>query len=338
MKKTLLLLIALGLSLSLSAQQTEGWFLGAGTGMNFGFDGLKYEDRATSHNGAGFAVDAYAGGWFTKVFGFRAGWQGYGISDRYTDFGNRQYNYIHGDLLMRAHRNIVPYIHGGYVNIVNSGIGGGAGIAFPIYVAKRLAIVPDVKATAYSSHVFGVMENNVAMTVSATIGLSINLGGRKRKPAPAPAIDLPPVQVIHDTVHVKEIINRETIVRDTVYIEHHDTTVLHPEKISALALFDTDKSVLRPEVFPDLNRIVAWFQKYPDAHAVIEGHTDSTASAAYNQALSERRAQAVYIYLISHGVAADRLTWIGYGLTRPVAPNDTPEGRQRNRRVEIHVE
>ena len=70
----------------------------------------------------------------------------------------------------------------------------------------------------------------------------------------------------------------------------------------------------------------------------IEGHTDNTSSAAHNQTLSEKRAQAVYIYLVDKGVPADKLSYAGYGYSRPVASNDTPEGRQQNRHVEIWVE
>ena len=340
----LTIVLLLGFCGLAQAQQEmdNGLFFGAGTGINFGFDGLKYDDRPTSHNGAGFAADFYLGGWLAKPVGVRVGYQGFGISDRYTDFGNRKYAYVHGDILMRPHKNIIPYVHAGYVSIVHSGFGGGAGLMVPIHLGRHVSLVPDIKATAYSSRVFDTKERNMALTLSATIGVAIRFGARKKAEKPAEVVPVVPVapvvQVVRDTILVKEIVKTETVIRDTVYVEKHDTTVLHPETISAMALFDTDKSVLRPEVYPDLNRIVAWFQKYPEAHAVIEGHTDNTATAAYNQALSERRAQAVYIYLVSHGVAASRLTWVGYGLTRPVDTNSTPEGRQRNRRVEIHVE
>ena len=323
---------------SATSQETDretGLFIGVGTGMNFGFDGLKFEDRPTSHNGAGFASDFYLGGWVAEGLGLRAGFQGFSISDRYTDFGNRKYAYFHGDILFRPHKNIVPYLHGGYVQIVNAGPAGGAGILFPIQLGKHVSLVPDLKATAYSSRIFGSLNNNVALTLSATVGLAIRLGGKPR-PKPAPTYvraALPPI-VVHDTIRVPEVITRveERVIRDTVYRE------MAPEKISGLALFDTNKSELRPEVFSELNMIVRWFNTHPDTRAVIEGHTDNTASASYNQALSERRARAVYMYFIEHGISPSRLSYVGYGLTRPVASNATPEGRQQNRRVEIHVE
>ncbi|MBY0425918.1 MAG: OmpA family protein, partial [Cytophagales bacterium] len=67
------------------------------------------------------------------------------------------------------------------------------------------------------------------------------------------------------------------------------------------------------------------------------GHTDSIGSAKFNQALSEKRAKAVVEYLTVNGIAADRLKGIGFGFTRPIAPNSTEEGRQKNRRTEFLI-
>ncbi|HYD46752.1 MAG TPA: OmpA family protein, partial [Terriglobales bacterium] len=70
---------------------------------------------------------------------------------------------------------------------------------------------------------------------------------------------------------------------------------------------------------------------------IIEGHTDSVGTDQYNRRLSERRAGVVRQYLIDHGVPAERIRTIGYGENRPVAPNETPEGRAINRRVEQKI-
>ena len=129
-----------------------------------------------------------------------------------------------------------------------------------------------------------------------------------------------------------------TLLFAGVQIAFAEDSASEPETISALALFDTDKSDLRSEVLPELDKIAAWFKVHPDAKGRIEGHTDNTASPEHNQRLSERRALAVYMYLIEKGVAPERLSFVGYGLTRPIAPNTTAAGRQKNRRVEIHVE
>ena len=335
---SLILALLAGASLFAKAQddgRSTGVVIGLGTGMNLGLDGLQYDERESSHRGAGYAMDAYVGGFFNEVTGLRAGWQGLSISNQYTDFGSLHYNYVHGDLLMRPHKNIILYGHAGYVKVVNPAFGMGAGLIFPIQIGKRLSLVADLRATGYSSRTFAVKERNIAATVSGTIGLSYRFGGRKKHPKPV----VPVITVVHDTVTVTEVVNTITVVRDTVYVTPPvDTVSRHPESISALAMFDSGKSDLRQEACYELDRVVAWFATHPKARGVIEGHTDSQASLAFNQALSERRAKAVYDYLVSHGVEAYRLSWVGYGPTRPVDTNKTAEGRQRNRRIEIHVE
>jgi outer membrane protein OmpA-like peptidoglycan-associated protein len=336
MKKTLLTLFLCVVSLSAFAQRETGYFVGAGAGMNFGFDGFKFDDRPTSHNGAGYAGDFYFGGWFNRTVGLRAGYQGFGISDRYTDFGNRKFQYVHGDVLLRPHRNFIPYVHGGYLKIVNPAFGGGAGIMFPIHLTRHLSIVPDLKATAFDSKAYNTGTHNLAMALSATVGIALRFG-QKGKPQPEKPDITPTVPtVIRDTVVVKEIVKEvvKEVVKDTVYVQQPAEL----EAISALALFDNDSYVIKREFFAALDKVVDWFKTHPDAHAVIEGHTDSNASPAYNQTLSENRARAVFNYLVNKGVDASRLTWSGYGLTRPVDTNATAEGRQRNRRVEIKVE
>lgn len=100
--------------------------------------------------------------------------------------------------------------------------------------------------------------------------------------------------------------------------------------------FDTGSDVIRPESAPTLREIGDMLQQHAALRLTIEGHTDSVGNAASNQQLSERRAAAVKSYLErEHGIAAERLEAMGLGAANPVAPNDTPEGRQQNRRVEL---
>lgn len=109
--------------------------------------------------------------------------------------------------------------------------------------------------------------------------------------------------------------------------------------------FDYDKSTLRPDAVSILGEAAEILKRYPDLRVEVAGHTDSKGTDAYNQKLSERRATAVYDYLTGQGVAASRLTGpIGYGESRPIAPNtnadgsDNPEGRAKNRRTELNVQ
>ena len=109
--------------------------------------------------------------------------------------------------------------------------------------------------------------------------------------------------------------------------------------------FDFDKSTLRPDAVAILSEAAQILSRYPELKVEVAGHTDSKGTDAYNQALSERRARAVYDYLTSNGVDASRLAGPnGYGESRPIAPNtnedgsDNPEGRARNRRTELNVQ
>ena len=102
-------------------------------------------------------------------------------------------------------------------------------------------------------------------------------------------------------------------------------------------LFDVDSSVLQPESRSNIESLANILNRYPDTEIVVEGDTDSTGSEDYNLALSERRAQAVANYQISLGVDSERISIIGLGETNPVATNETVEGRQQNRRVEIAI-
>lgn len=102
--------------------------------------------------------------------------------------------------------------------------------------------------------------------------------------------------------------------------------------------FDTDKATLKPESVAILNAAVATMGEHGSIVVEVAGHTDSTASEAYNQNLSERRAKVVYNFLVDKGVSADRMTWKGYGELSPIADNDTAEGRAKNRRTELVIQ
>lgn len=101
--------------------------------------------------------------------------------------------------------------------------------------------------------------------------------------------------------------------------------------------FDFDKATLRPESSNELERLTKLLNDVPTLKIEISGHTDSKGADAYNKTLSNNRAKAVVDYLISKGIAADRLTSVGYGEEQPIDSNDTEEGRQMNRRTEFKI-
>jgi outer membrane protein OmpA-like peptidoglycan-associated protein len=102
-------------------------------------------------------------------------------------------------------------------------------------------------------------------------------------------------------------------------------------------LFEFDKAVIRKEFEKGLDQLAEVLKKYPKLDIVVSGHTDSIGSKEYNQKLSELRAKAIADYLLQRGVSQDRISYIGYGDSRPVESNATSEGRAKNRRVEIKI-
>jgi outer membrane protein OmpA-like peptidoglycan-associated protein len=100
-------------------------------------------------------------------------------------------------------------------------------------------------------------------------------------------------------------------------------------------LFDTGKATFQPAADQPLGEVLQLLQQDDSLNVLIEGHTDNVGAPAANQALSEKRAQAVRDWLTAKGVAATRLTAKGYGASKPVADNNTEDGRAKNRRVEL---
>jgi OOP family OmpA-OmpF porin len=98
-------------------------------------------------------------------------------------------------------------------------------------------------------------------------------------------------------------------------------------------LFDFDSAVVKPASYPIINELVDAMLSQPRLKLEIQGHTDNVGTMEYNQILSEQRAQAVFNEIVKRGVDPRRLRWRGFGKTKPVANNQTEEGRQRNRRT-----
>jgi len=102
-------------------------------------------------------------------------------------------------------------------------------------------------------------------------------------------------------------------------------------------LFTSGRADLKPGATGNLNKLVAFLDKYPDRSVSIQGYTDSVGSEDYNQGLSERRANSVKSYLAGQGIGSTRLSASGKGRNDPVADNDSAAGRQQNRRVEVVI-
>lgn len=101
--------------------------------------------------------------------------------------------------------------------------------------------------------------------------------------------------------------------------------------------FDTDSATVKASLYGPLQSVANSLQQYPASIIQVVGHTDSVGDAAYNQSLSERRAGSIASVLIGDGVSSNRIRTVGMGERQPIASNDTPAGRQQNRRVDINI-
>jgi len=185
-----------------------------------------------------------------------------------------------------------------------------------------------------------ILINDTIQNLEATLGISYLIGGTKPapvveevapvvEPAPAPAppvveptpapVPMPVVPVPAPTVMEKEIIEEG---RATLDIK-----------------FKTNKADIQPQYHAELATFGDVMKKHPDLKVIIEGHTDNVGGAAYNQKLSQRRAESVKRYMTEKfGIDASRLKAKGYGLSIPIASNSTAAGKAKNRRVEAVVE
>lgn len=102
-------------------------------------------------------------------------------------------------------------------------------------------------------------------------------------------------------------------------------------------LFALNSSYLTDKAKAEIDKLVNLLDDYPGARLIVDGHTDATGTEEYNQWLSEKRAESVKQYAVEKGLVESRITTNGYGQTKPVAPNNTAEGRQQNRRVEVTI-
>jgi outer membrane protein OmpA-like peptidoglycan-associated protein len=140
---------------------------------------------------------------------------------------------------------------------------------------------------------------------------------------------------------ISENLNLDSLIK-AGYKEIHKDLYLVPIEIGQVVrlnnvFFDFDKWDLRPESFVELDRVVKLLNENPAIEIEMSAHTDSRGSDDYNFKLSDNRARSVMEYILSKGIAANRITSQGYGESKPVATNDTDEGRQLNRRVEFKI-
>ena len=183
-------------------------------------------------------------------------------------------------------------------------------------------------------------------TAGAGLKLKLAFGKVNKRPVPVPVIIPPKPDTVVKTVYVRDTVEKVKTVRDTVEKVVRDTVVVIKEvpveiqetmRELSNTLFEFDKFNLSKEARAALDKVADWLKANPDLDVEISGHTDGKGSVEYNQKLSENRAKSVYDYFVDHGVSAYRLSYKGYGKLQPIATNETDEGRQLNRRVELKI-
>ena len=193
----------------------------------------------------------------------------------------------------------------------------GGGLKY--YLTRDLALRGDLRHVIDFNSQGSGNENNVLYA----IGLTCEMGGKPKRaevePAAVPEPLSPPAQ-------------------ETAATPPQPSTPPPGEQGSIVfrnILFDFDKSDIKAESYPILDEVMDYLDDHTDIKMEIQGHTDSIGTAAYNMGLSNRRAASVKKYLVDKGIETTRLEPMGFGLTRPVAPNDSEENRAKNRRVEF---
>ncbi|RQW63978.1 OmpA family protein [Vibrio viridaestus] len=151
----------------------------------------------------------------------------------------------------------------------------------------------------------------------ATIGVSYKFGGAEEEPQP--------------------VVQAEPVKAEPTPEPPKPVTHVYKKDLSASSSFALNSAQLTESAKSDLQEVIGLLTEYPQADVVITGHTDSTGSKQYNQVLSERRANSVADFLTENGIQTSRISTKGMGELQPVASNDTREGREKNRRVEIVV-
>lgn len=175
----------------------------------------------------------------------------------------------------------------------------------------------------------------------AGVGVGMNFGGSSSKPAAEPAPE-PVAEVCADSDNdgVCDNVDKCPDTPANVTVDANGCpAVAEVVRVELDVKFDFDKSVVKEESYGDIKNLADFMKQYPQTTTTVEGHTDSVGTDAYNQGLSERRANAVRDVLVNqYGVEGSRVNAVGYGESRPVADNATDSGRAVNRRVEAEVE
>lgn len=358
---TLALMLTIGIGVSQAQTVTESWAFGAG----FSFPRF-YSVNITSLNsdyGAYLSLQRN----FSEHVGLRLKASYAYLEGQYNDASfnliKESTNLITGDLDLIYYlvpcAPVSPYLYAGvgvnYKTITNgqsvfpddnkfgSQFNVGAGAEFKI--SPSWSIIPEfgyhiTNNSELDGSIVPAELNGRDSYVVLSLGFNYfySLGDPSPQCEPCPGIatvmsDMTDYKKIEDMIkkHIPREVVKEVIVDKYIYAIAEDRLVLVGVN------FAFDKSELLSDSYTILDRAVKLLNKNPNVDVEIEGYTDYIGSNEYNQNLSEERAQVVKDYLVSQGIASDRLSTIGYGQGNPIADNETEDGRALNRRIVFRI-
>ncbi len=353
------LLGGLGLAQAASAQEFDDrWYVSGSTGVNFQDNDRNTEDSMFGTLGFGkflsqrFSLEAelnYQNP--DKMVNPNLWWSQYGVSldGRYhfRDADSKWWPYLRGGLGWQRHEE--EYILANNPNSPgqhedsNLAVNLGAGLQFD-FGRMNLRTEVGTRIDFDDMQASTGRQQNEFMDMLASVGMTVALGPEPMAPV-APAPVAPSCADLDDDGDGVNNCNDKCPDSQAGQTIGPDGCPV-PVSIDLKGVnFDFDKSTLRPDAVAILNEAIEILKRYPDLRVEVAGHTDSKGTDQYNQALSERRATAVYDFMTSNGIDAGRLMGpTGYGESRPIAPNtnddgsDNPEGRAQNRRTELNVQ
>lgn len=211
----------------------------------------------------------------------------------------------------------------------DNGVFGNYGVGYKYTFENDMALKFDLRHLISSGN-----DNNLLYTV----GLAIPFGEKAQPVKAAPEAAPAPTPVVvkdsdSDGDGVVDRLDKCPNTEKNVLVDE----VGCPIAVNLKVLFDFDKATIKEAYTQKLNRFAEVLKAYPAVKTNLSAHTDSVGSDEYNMKLSQQRADAVKKALVNLGISNERITSVGYGETKPVATNETAEGREQNRRVEATV-
>jgi choice-of-anchor C domain-containing protein len=233
-------------------------------------------------------------------------------------------------------RETPPYVQGGIAQTFPTTVGTRYRVSFDL--AGNPNQLPRVKPLRVSA-----AGETVDLSFDSTGKTGRNMGWTPRSwvftaTSAATTLEFRSLTVSPQTGYGAAIDNVVVIAEPAVTLDVRESEQEIHIQLGSEVLFDTARFDLKPAATEALQGAARLLAQHPDGPVLVEGHTDSVGTAESNRILSENRAAAVREWLVANGIPAARITAKGFGQTAPVASNDTPEGRQRNRRVEIRLQ